>query len=512
MNKLRPLYVILLLTTACSINESHDMCEETHDDITIMDKQTGIWIIPQEDPYRIDPTSTKSTPKATHYAMTIHPKTLAELRSLERDNSITVSYIPFGYTISSQEKPNITNNQHLVSDYSSTTSCQEIIPEDIGALPTLYAIWPIDKPINPEYDYAINYSVRLPVVPNEIVNLEEILSSINKGEKSLTYKLGRLTFSDDFLSRTDIAVNNVKIRFQYGSLIQDVYTNSAGYFLAPSDVNDSTSVSYILQGSDWTVSYDTSYAPLVCYMGKVGTLWNGTSIINYAATGLYETVYRAADYLYTTSFTPQLSLYPEITIKVQSFPGTNNQYGSFAYNSSVQYVMIFPRTGTDNEFISATLHELGHAMQYTLRGGSYTSYNGVERVVKESFASFTGWYYGEQYYLSLGWIKPQSSYILNHNARQNWMASDTSTVYTPFFVDLVDDYDQSSSNSNYIWDGLSGCSISEIMFMAKYPSTLEQVISKTFDFCYPSEDVSDYIWQYRDWANSFAHYPPDWWN
>ena len=505
MKTIRPLLLLPLLM-ACS-NKEYISEQNTITDLKAFSQCYQTRPLLSDDPYKLSVSDLTAGQNATHYAITIQPNSLAELRALERDNSISVSYTPFDQSMCYPHRAPLISNTEITD---TGPSCQEYSCVDNSVLPVLYAIWPVDKPFDPHLNYTIDYLVKLPEKATETPDINSVIEAIYRGEKSPTYKIGRLTFSDDYLIRTDIAVENVKIRFQYGSLIQDVYTNSSGYFLAPSGVSDSTSVSYVLQGSDWTVSYDSYSAPFINYIGKVGSLWHYSPIYNHVATGLYETVYRAADYLYTTSFSPQLTLYPDITIKVQSFP-SESKYGSFAYNSTEQYILIYPRSGTDNEFISATLHELGHAMQFVLHGGTSTSFSNIERVVKESFASFIGWYYGEQYYLGLGWIKPESSCILNHNARQNWMVGDTLSYYTPFFVDLVDDYDQSSSNSNYLWDGLSGCSISDIMFMAQYPNTLEQVLSKTFDFCYPSEDVSDYIWQYRNWKNTFVHYPPDWW-
>lgn len=511
MNKLRPLYVILLLTTACSINESHEMCVETHNDIAIMDKQTGIWIIPQEDPYRIDPTSTKSTPKATHYAMTIHPKSVSEQRDLERMNDLGISYIPFGYSFFKQPD-NLPESEDNTNKSEPIDGCCKPTIGIEDPLPTLYVTWPISKEIPQNMDYTIEYESCLPAITIDQTDPDELANSIDT--KALTARLGRLRFQDSFMTSELLAIQNVIIRFQYGSSIQNVNTSSMGYFTVPSGLHDSTSVSYVLQGSDWTISSDNSTVPTIKYLGKLAALWGNSQIKNFSVSGLHESCYRAAHYLYTTSFSGllfPLPLFNDITIKIQS--STSSVWGEFYYGANPAYIKIYPHgTYGDQEIVSTTLHELGHAMHYKFHYSNYTS---TEKVLRESFGSFCGWYFGEKYYESIGWVKPYSSYTLNSNHRQYWTETDTTTVYTPFFVDLVDDYNQSSIGSLFLWDDLSEHPLSEIINIAK-ANTLEQAISKSKDSYhapeYTSEEVFEYTQQYRHWKNRFVHYPPDWWN
>ena len=514
MHKLISIGILLLISVGCSVHGPNESQVFSYSDGSELDSQTGIWIIKQEDPFRIGLSLTKAGSNATHYAMTIHPKSVSEQRALERMEDIGISYIPFGYTYSHQTNE-ITISNGTTDKSAPAVGCCNPTTGIEDSLPILYVIWPKNKPIPSSLDYSIEYEVCLPNIEIDQMSPDELATAVNT--KAPTIRLGRLRFQDSYMTSELLPIQNIIIRFQYGSIIQNVYTSSSGYFTVPNNLHDSTTVSYVLQGSDWTITDGNSTVPTIKYLGKLASLWGSSQIKNFAVSGLHESAYRAANYLYTTSFgVANFPLFHDITIKIQS--SASSAWGEFYYASNPAYIKIYPHGAYgDQEIVSTTLHELGHAMQYTAKGASpsnYSSYTSTEKVLRESFASYSGWYFGEKYYESIGWIKPYSSYHLNSNHRQYWTETDTTTVYTPFFVDLVDDYNQNSTSTIYLWDDLSDHPLSEIIYIAK-ATTLESAISRSKESIhapeYTSEEAFEYTQQYRHWAARFAHYPPNWW-
>lgn len=511
------LICITAMLAACSKNVDNGIapCQEYLGEIR--DFQTNIWIKSQADPYRIDiQESAPKEQKTTHYALVVHPKTVGEQRSLERMSDIGISYIPFGYTYSHQAN-DIPTSYDTINKSAPPSGCCNSTSGLEYPLPTLYVVWPKTKPFPSSLDYSIEYEACLPEIYIDKTNPDIIAGAINT--KDPTIRLGRLRFQDSFMTSELIPIQDVTIRFQYGSIINNVSTSSMGYFAVPSNLHDSTTVSYVLQGNDWTISDGDSTVPTIKYLGKLASLWGNLQIKDFTVSGLHESAFRAADFLYTTSFgVANWPLFHDITIKIQNAPSPDS-WGEFYYGANPAYIKIYPHGSSfgDEEIISTTLHELGHAMHYTAKGatpGNYTPFSAIEEVLIESFASYAGWYFGEKYYESLGWIKPYPSYHLNSNHRQYWTESDTTTVYTPFFVDLVDNYNQSSSSSLYLWDDLAYHPLSEVLYIAKV-NTLENAISRSKELIhapeYTSEEAFEYTQQYRHWAARFAHYPPDWW-
>lgn len=106
----------------------------------------------------------------------------------------------------------------------------------------------------------------------------------------------------------------------------------------------------------------------------------------------------------------------------------------------------------------------------------------------ESYASFIGWYLGNDYYTSKGFVFPYSGYEINYQGRQEWAPGFGN--YTPFFVDLIDDYNQPAINdpisgfSPVLMDSL-GLTYGSIADCATYLSTN-----------LPSDSLSNYITYY----------------
>ncbi len=88
-------------------------------------------------------------------------------------------------------------------------------------------------------------------------------------------------------------------------------------------------------------------------------------------------------------------------------------------------------------------HELGHFIHFSLRNG-YNRFKDVHIFIKESYASYVGWHLGELYYARRVYFPTPGEDITNYQ-RQWWWRTDTGDAswYSPLFVDLIDNYDQS---------------------------------------------------------------------
>ena len=91
-----------------------------------------------------------------------------------------------------------------------------------------------------------------------------------------------------------------------------------------------------------------------------------------------------------------------------------------------------------NQILATTFHELGHS-SHIKRMGGLTVFMNVTRQIQESWADAIEWYLTELEYTQLGEPGKADDY-------QYWDLTDNKTRYTPMFIDLADDYDQSKQN------------------------------------------------------------------
>jgi hypothetical protein len=97
--------------------------------------------------------------------------------------------------------------------------------------------------------------------------------------------------------------------------------------------------------------------------------------------------------------------------------------------------------------VGSTLHELGHLFHDMADPSSFWD---THILLYESFACYASWYLTDKYYQSLGFVKPHLGYDTSEQyARQQWRRTDAKGVtggeYSPLFVDLTDDWDQSAN-------------------------------------------------------------------
>ena len=170
----------------------------------------------------------------------------------------------------------------------------------------------------------------------------------------------------------------------------------------------------------------------------------------------------------------------------------NSGIGWYLRSSNPPYIEIanhdtLPRSSFTFDTV---LHELGHASHHAELG---TLYSSVEPRIKESFASFMGWYNVKQYYSS---VLSTDYQVHNacYNGRQKWPIYNIN--YTPIYVDLVDNYNQYISNPSYVKDVISGVPVIDVLSFAIGPTTWAQSVAlmqQQAGILYSSADLADLI-------------------
>ncbi len=432
----------------------------------------------------------------THYALMIYPRTEEEQWRIETMNDVDVRYIPLDYVQLTQEEIEKLSR-------SKTRSAADIFPEkspytvtydnyestDGGPtgtfqLPILYAVWPVTKPLPEDMEYVMDYEVFLPsaakthdMTPMRVLENEAISSALGITARTLPQTdatrasavpmlelTGYLQVYDDILKR-DIPLGNVDVLYRLGSNWMTAYASAGGSFTIQTDIPASESTYMEWFNTNLTISYRdvsgryriTSESSTVVYqisvnanfpVGRNNTLYGPLRITLPAGNRQANEIHRAADYYYNkqTDFSRPV---PSGGLRIiadshsnMSPDGTSYTNGMFSVPSSGNpWITIWNNGKRDGEVIGTSLHEIGHYFHFSLNNNRYRN---THNFLRESFAEYVGWYEGEAYYLSKGWIKPYSSYDITTCAAQSWWKTDAGNLswYSPLFVDLTDDYNQ----------------------------------------------------------------------
>ena len=483
--------------------------------------------------------------KATHYALRIYPKNQEEQWKLEfKEEDISVGYFPFDYVVLPD---NIINKSTILNknekqfypeerrytvtydDYETDAGMEEPITI---AMPVLYVVWPIDKPLPKELDYEIDYEVFLPqkiiqaknitlssnaiqILEREAIQLALGTSTQTKSvTRASTRRSGRIFCYDTFAHYNNLfygsylPLGNLYLQFKLGSNIWSLYTGVEGDFNTLFEIPDEAQLTYQLKHPKWNLSCMLEGAPIpigffsgtVC--SNIGREWgNG----DFFLTSYYNEMacHRALNYYYNVLHLLTRITYENPGINVIIYAASNNAInGSFSYsNRNRPYISIYNNnTQNHNNVIGTMLHELGHLTHFGLRNG-YNNYRNVPNLIKESFASFVGWYMVEGYYSKYGYVKPHPSIDITGNSRQFWTMT-SSSFYTPLFVDLMDDYDQSLVSNTYVMDQVRGVPpfvIESAVRQAADWNSCRNILRSYIGTYYTEEQINNILAPYNFW-------------
>ena len=477
---------------------------------------------------------------ATHYALRIYPRNEKEQSEIESMDDITVAYLPFDHVL--LPKNAVKDTETLIKKgtsiypeerrYTVTYDDYETIDGPIEPqtyiMPVLYVVWPIDKPLADDLDYEVDYEVFLPqraiqtrsttLNANAIKVLEKEAIQLAFGSASqsgstaraASQRSGRIYTYDIFAQNNGLGsalpMSNLNLMFKVGSNNWNVFTRFDGSFDTPSDVPDEAVLMYALQHDRWKIIYDNITIFNLPYFGwicdNIGNEW-GTGDFYLTSVDNEMACHRAIEYYYYDVHEIPTRILGDGGIKVRVSALSNSEAnGTFTYsNTNPPYITIYNNNVYSPNLVIGTLsHELGHFAHYSVRGG-FNNFKNVHNLIKESYASYAGWYLCERYYFRHGYVRPFPSTDPTGNGRQFWTMSSTSP-YSPLFVDLIDVYDQSTAGSMYVLDRVSNVPHSVIERVAREATnwtSCRSILQSYIGTYYTEVDINNIISAYNFW-------------
>jgi hypothetical protein len=466
--------------------------------------------------------------KPTHYALKIYPKSEDEQWRVEMMADVRVAYIPFSFAqltgeevsrIEKSKTRSAANTFPEKSPYTVTYNYTEVT--DGGPtgpvtyqLPILYTVWPVTKPLPTDLEYVVDYEVFLPPKSNDKTRSgssptplsDEAMRSLVgealsmalgvSGDPTIPLKPSSLTAyvrTSDNILNSMAPLANLKVRLQLGAHIHDTATMSNGWFVIPWEMDDQDitygTLSFIYQdhsSSRWKITTNTSnLTPYTNSMGHIHTLWNtlvypmDTEIDIALQSGPHQEneIHRAVSCFFDNQsvFNRSVSVTGPMTIIANDF-AYGNIGGSFSLGDAA--INIYNYGGTNGNVIGTTLHEIGHFAHFN--NGS-AQYRNTPKFLRESFASYAGWYLGLEYYKTQGWIHPDGNPQIVGSSQQDWQKTDTGNLswYSPLFIDLTDNYNQAAALGSYFPnDNIQGVSASNVWNMITTSTSWTQIKPK----------------------------------
>lgn len=513
-------------------------------------EETDSWITPNPDPYALgnfqkaydNLVSGRSvrtlTPEiaeelaqlnlqATHYNVKIFPKSEVEQRAIELTEGVTVSYIPFDYIQMPEEESRTMRSfgaqavypekGYYTQTFEDHESTEGAVESFTITLPILYAVWPCDKPFPAGMHYEILYEVFLP----EKVSNERSLSLLSNAMQILEQEAvnlasgGRNRASRSWLSatarggaynydtqmKTHVPVANLKVRYQVGSQVWETYTESDGKFFIRTPIPANANLSFIFQHQKWTITRENSTAACTIPWGRHADRYPNASYYGGYSIPIFE-VHRAVNFYYNEPHNVPTWHYPSgmrVIVLDYRHPDFAGLFSYFKDKNA--YITISDGYhGNEGHIIGTVLHELGHWSQYRMKG--FSAFRDCQNLLKESWASYVGWYLGELYYTYLGWVKPaDDSSNITGQARQNWVPV-FSDYYSPLFVDLRDSYEQEGSGD--VIENVSFSVINDIGAKASDWSTCRALIRSHLGANYSNAVLDAFFAPYNAYINPDA--------
>lgn len=477
----------------------------------------------------------------THYALKIYPRNETEQWAIERTEGISISYLPFDCVQLPQQKQQLYKDGKVSFTELAEQSPYTVLYDDLMTeegpvepvtvqMPILYVVWPCDMPLPEEYDYVIDYEVFIPNYEEDAVTSANSNSILEKDVMALIEReainialgnvrarqssdipapqrrpyAGHLKTSDPLLGLSPLP--GLTVRFQLGSNIHDARTDMDGYFYTVALVRYEASFSLVFTHSLWKITRKAnSTVPIVYSYGTMADVWvddaglKSEISFSIGSGGPELEVLRAVYYYYYGDHEINTWTYKNDGIRIcASASKGEGVLGSFYYGASPTYIVIYANNANAKSHrVGTTLHELGHFTQYGERG-SRSEYTKSEKWIRESYASYVGWYLGCEYYCHEGYEDAyDGKQDITGNARQRWPM--VLKDYTPVFVDMIDDYNQGEHNDDYNVDSIEDFPHSIIRTMITDCNNLEDindVLGEYLNVYYTRKDYDNFIRPY----------------
>lgn len=440
-----------------------------------------------------------STLVATHKALCIVPESMEQLHSLEADKALMIFYHPLGYELLPEPLEEIEGRENdeegnLFSDKFDYFNDKEEYTARI--ICPIYVLWPADRSIPIDLDYEFLFDAYLQQGRRDSGNVGPLVPNpyLSGYLKSYDNRLGQYT-----------PLKNVRLEYR-GELnaTRIAYTDTSGYFYLP-DGNSDYPLIVKLQNDKFTVR-DSTTSNVKSFALRLDIHFSPfTDEYDFELpSNFFLDTYKAAEY-YFYGNNDLLNCVPRydtlgVSIDIHAIDEIGDYLGGFN-RLSTPYINIWNAykdnyTGACSRIFGTVTHELGHATHYALDQGA--SISETETIVKESFASFFGWYNVFRYYSSLIGSNHYLVHSICTQGRQMWTPSSSSN-YSPIFVDLFDDYNQHTHNSNYNNDPISYVPVSFIRYCALGPTTFQAVYNNLLSGVgtyYSSDEFNTFIAPY----------------
>lgn len=446
----------------------------------------------------------------THLAVKFLPNSLYTHNRLFCDSTIITTYIPFGYKqIPDQRIWNSASNFIGESDIVRDTV---IYPNRVGvecciddserryAATPIYAIWPVERPLPGDIPYELLYGLNY-----ESDDLETRGKPIN-----ITPWTFRLYCYDPVLEQNvplrgaQVSIYELSVNYSYFT-----QTNANGSFTLPLDAPYSSEVRIWLNNDYFYVCRDSTFVNVGHLLGIVDTIrvnntYLGATTDLFLGYNYYDHVYQAAWYYYNGSNSllqnsSQLTDLQKIRINVNlaTYAG-----GMFHWNETPPSIDIWdtglPQKNYVLQLFCNVLHELGHGSHFQQSGKEWMQSSSWPLI--ESYATLYGWYNTVSYYASASGDSTYNTFSYGQG-KQNWQYVE-GTRYTPFYVDLHDDYNQHMDNTSYVEDCISGVPMSTIVNSA----VLTQSLQGSFDYLLTLGGMSAYQIAFDNMATYYYPY------
>jgi hypothetical protein len=261
-------------------------------------------------------------------------------------------------------------------------------------------------------------------------------------------------------ANAQVPLEGVKVRARRWFVIKTGLTNSSGNYQTGRfrrDVNYSVK----WKRSKYSIKKSTIHFAAIYNGPKRRGDWN-LDISKSSRTFNFAHIHRGAHrYFYKNIGTlKRPSMINSLRIVSSNGQGTGVNYGNnWQFISPITF-LAFPNIKiwrynssgvqkSSNSIIGTILHEIAHGSHIELMNGGLIQYAQVDKKIYESWATCVEWYltkldYNEAGFPNYGDANNSSEYSARSNLhRQRWPVSPTSTDYTPIFIDMIDNFNQS---------------------------------------------------------------------
>ena len=388
----------------------------------------------------------------TGYYLTIWPKSQDEIDMLSDMEDVIVSYHP----LTSQPVPdaivealglfvrppasNFIKYRETIEGYVSSDG-EELEPYVLN-LPVLYALWPaVGVPYPDWMDYEITGEKK------ELIIIDPPVPPRPPGgggnSSGSTGVVPKITFEvfDSTLNKY-IPIPCVRVRIQTSKTkVEQGYTDRNGVYQCTLNYRRDVETPVITLMWEHKQFFISINEQVPQYTFNMNTGHNPVQSYNIKEQP-HTTIFMAASYWFENAGEHGLSSSCGSSGKVRIYDHTRGESelnGRFFVNDRGKTrIHIYRGNRASHLIFCTTAHEMGHGSMFAHKGRSKFSDTG--KMIKESWARFTGWYLTNLAYKGWGYTKSSD---LGDNA-QDWESTwdKKDRWYSPLFIDLFDDSNQ----------------------------------------------------------------------